>query len=242
MSGHAAHEPLAIEPLGESALLLRFGAGLDPDVNRRVHAASALLAAAHLPGIVDIVPAYATLALHYDASAWADGHAPPHRNIEAAVRSIFRTPLASAADHAATVEIPVCYGGEFGPDLDSVAEHAMIDAAEVIARHTAPTYSVAMLGFAPGFPYLFGLDASLHTPRRASPRTRVPAGSVAIGGRQTGIYPAELPGGWQLIGRTPLLLFDARRDPPSLVMPGDHVRFAAIDADAFAELERTAKS
>ncbi|HEY6894280.1 MAG TPA: 5-oxoprolinase subunit PxpB, partial [Rhodanobacteraceae bacterium] len=132
------------------------------------------------------------------------------------------------------VEIPVRYGGEYGPDLDALAHYAKLDAAEVIAKHTAATYTVAMLGFAPGFPYLFGLDDALQMPRRATPRTRVPAGSVAIGGAQTGIYPTELPGGWQLIGRTPLALFDAARDPPSLLMPGDRVRFVAIGADAFA--------
>ena len=104
----------------------------------------------------------------------------------------------------------------------------------MIARHTAATYTVAMLGFAPGFPYLFGLDPALHIARRASPRTRVPAGSVAIGGAQTGIYPTELPGGWQLIGRTPLVLFEPARDPPSLLMPGDRVRFVAIEAATFA--------
>lgn len=225
----------AIEPLGESALLLRFGVGLDAAVNARVHAASAMLHAAHLPGIVDIVPAYATLGLHYEPSAWADANASPAHNIMAAVRSIFRTPPTETAQDAATLEIPVCYGGEFGPDLDALAGHAALDAAEVIARHAAGTYRVAMLGFAPGFPYLFGLDPALHMPRRASPRTRVPAGSVAVGGAQTGIYPSELPGGWQLIGRTPMRLFDARRDPPSLLMPGDTVRFVPIDARQFGE-------
>ena len=138
----------------------------------------------------------------------------------------------------ALVEIPVCYDGEFGPDLGEVAEHAKLAQAEVIALHTASEYHVAMLGFAPGFPYLLGLDARLHAPRRASPRTRVPAGSVAIGGAQTGIYPRELPGGWRLIGRTPLTLFDAQRDPPALLAPGQRVRFRAISAQEFAALTR----
>jgi KipI family sensor histidine kinase inhibitor len=231
-----------IEPLGESALLLRFGTGLDPEANARVHAASATLRAAHLPGIVDIVPAYATLGLHYEPSAWLDAHGrPPWRNIAGAVKAIFRAPPAQAPRDAAAVEIPVCYGGAFGSDLELLARHARLEVAEVIARHTAATYRVAMLGFAPGFPYLFGLDPALQMPRRDSPRTRVPAGSVAIGGAQTGIYPSELPGGWQLIGRTPLVLFDARRDPPSLLMPGDRVRFVAIDAAEFAERERNAR-
>jgi KipI family sensor histidine kinase inhibitor len=234
MSGTAGRD-LPIEPLGEAALLLRFGEGLDASANARVHAAASVLRDAHLPGLVDIAPAYATLALHYDPAAWLDangGH--PWRNFEAAVRAVISTPPAQTSIETRVVEIPVCYGGELGPDLDALAGHAKLDPSAVIARHAAATYTVAMLGFAPGFPYLFGLDAALHMPRRANPRTRVPAGSVAIGGAQTGIYPSELPGGWQLIGRTPLALFDARRDPPSLLAPGDRVRFVAIDAAAFA--------
>lgn len=237
MSDRAApHREFSIESLGESTLLLRFGTRLDAAVNARVHAASAMLRAAHLPGIVDIVPAYATLGLHYEPSAWIGGQGgSPARHITAAVKAIFRTPPAEVHRETAMIEIPVCYDGEFGPDLDELARHAGLDAAAVVARHTAGIYRVAMLGFAPGFPYLFGLDPALHMPRRASPRTRVPAGSVAIGGAQTGIYPSELPGGWQLIGRTPANLFDARRDPPALLMPGDSVRFVRIDAKQFAE-------
>jgi len=234
MSEAARPDP-AIEPLGETALLLRFGNGLDPKVNARVHAAASALRAAQLPGLVDIAPAYATLALHYEPAAWLDANGgTPSRNLEAAVRAVLAIPPENAASEARIVEIPVCYGGDFGPDLDALASHANLPASDVIARHTAATYTVAMLGFAPGFPYLFGLDPALEMPRRESPRTRVPAGSVAIGGAQTGIYPSELPGGWQLIGRTPLVLFDARRDPPSLLMPGDRVRFVAIDAAALA--------
>ncbi|HJP98503.1 MAG TPA: 5-oxoprolinase subunit PxpB [Rhodanobacteraceae bacterium] len=131
------------------------------------------------------------------------------------------------------IEIPVCYGDEYGPDLDAVAEQVRLARGEVIERHTAAEYTVAMLGFAPGFPYLLGLDPTLHMPRRANPRTGVPAGSVAIGGAQTGIYPRKLPGGWQLIGRTPLVLFDPERQPPCLLAPGNRVRFVAIGPDEF---------
>lgn len=130
------------------------------------------------------------------------------------------------------LEIPVIYGGDSGPDLDAVAAHAGMSREAVIECHTAAEYRVAMLGFAPGYPYLLGLDPALHTPRRANPRTRVPAGSVAIGGAQTGIYPRELPGGWQIIGRTPLELFDAARAPPALLAPGQRVRFRQIPASA----------
>ena len=231
----AVGRELAVEPLGETALLLRFGEGLDPAINRRVHSAKSALRGANLPGLYDIVPAYATLALYYEPAAWLDRNgSQPWRNLEAAVRAVLATPPVAETVAPRVIEVPVCYGGDFGPDLAAVASHAKLAAADVIARHTAVTYTVAMLGFAPGFPYLFGLDPALETPRRANPRTRVPSGSVAIGGAQTGIYPSELSGGWQLIGRTPLALFDARRDPPSLLMPGDRVRFVAIDAALFA--------
>ncbi|HEX5122556.1 MAG TPA: 5-oxoprolinase subunit PxpB [Rhodanobacteraceae bacterium] len=230
-----AGRDLPIEPLGETALLLRFGSGLDAGVNARVHAAATVLRAAQLPGLVDVAPAYATLALHYDPAAWLDGNgSQPWRNFEAAVRAVLAAPPVEGDVAPRVVEIPVCYGGDFGPDLDALAHHANLEPVQVIARHIGVIYTVAMLGFAPGFPYLFGLDPALQMPRRPSPRTRVPAGSVAIGGAQTGIYPSELPGGWQLIGRTPLALFDARRDPPSLLVPGDRVRFVAIDAATLA--------
>jgi KipI family sensor histidine kinase inhibitor len=232
-----------VEPLGETALLLRFGTRIDAALNARVHEVSSTLAAAHLPGIVDIVPAYAALALHYEPLQWAHGNGGmPWQHVTAAVRAVLRTPPEKLATTPAIVEIPVCYGGDFGPDLDALARHASLDVEEAIARHTAAEYRVAMLGFAPGFPYLLGLDATLHAARRANPRTRVPAGSVAIGGAQTGIYPTELPGGWQLIGRTPAVLFDALRTPASLLAPGDRVRFRAIDAREFAELAQSARS
>jgi len=232
-----------VEPLGETALLLCFGTRIDAALNARVHEVATTLAAAHLPGIVDIVPAYAALALHYEPLQWAQGNGGlPWHHVAAAVRAVLRMPPENLATTSALVEIPVCYGGEFGPDLDALARHANLDADEVIARHSAAEYRVAMLGFAPGFPYLLGLDPTLHAPRRANPRTRVPAGSVAIGGAQTGIYPTELPGGWQLIGRTPSMLFDAQRMPPSLLAPGDRVRFRAIDAREFAEFAQSAYS
>ena len=231
-----ADSGVSIEPLGESALLIRIGEGLDVATNARVHAAANALHAAGLPGVVDIVPAYATLAIHFDPLAWVDANGgPPLSHVVSAVRAILDSPPAMAADESRLVDIPVCYGGAHGPDLESLAEHARLAVDEVVARHASTVYRVAMLGFAPGFPYLLGLDPALAMPRRASPRTRVPAGSAAIGGVQTGIYPAELPGGWQLIGRTPLALFDAHRDPPSLVMPGDRVRFVPIAAAEFDE-------
>jgi len=230
-----------VEPLGESALLLRFGERIDAASNARVHAAAGALRAAALSGLVDIVPAYASLALHYLPAAWSAGGGTPWRRFADAVRDALATaadaPMAAATR---TIDVPVCYGGEQGPDLDALATTLGLDPAGVAARHAGGDYRVAMLGFAPGFPYLLGLDAALHAPRLARPRTRVPRGSVAIGGGQTGIYPSELPGGWQLIGRTPLVLFDPLREPACLLAPGDVVRFRAITPEAFEVIEREA--
>lgn len=228
---------LVIEPLSEDALLLRFGAAIDPAINARVHAAAHALREAALPGITDIAPAYASLLVRFDPLVWQDiPDTPPFAGISARLMALVGGAPKPETSHQSTVEIPVCYGGDCGPDLEAVAVHAGLSADAVISRHTAAEYTVAMLGFAPGFPYLLGLDKTLHVPRRANPRTSVPAGSVAIGGAQTGIYPRELPGGWHLLGRTPLALFDQKRDPPALLAPGDRVRFRAIDADEFARL------
>lgn len=223
----------AIEPLAEDALLLRFGDGIDATINARVHAAAHALRAVNLPGIIDIAPAYATLLVRFDA--FVRGGEALSEAITRALCRRFRgsdelTAAVPGNPAAQRVEIPVCYDGEFGQDLEAVAEYARLSHGEVIARHTAAEYTVAMLGFAPGFPYLLGLDAALHVPRRADPRTRVPAGSVAIGGAQTGIYPRPGPGGWRIIGRTGAVLFDPLRTSPALLLPGDRVRFQPVSA------------
>lgn len=220
----------SIEQLAEDALLLRFGNGIDIATNARVHAAAGALRAAKLPGLIDIAPAYATLLVRFDPFAYSVG-----KLCDALSRALRadNSESATASGTSREIIIPVCYGGEHGPDLEAVAAHARLAPDEIVRRHTAAEYTVAMLGFAPGFPYLLGLDAALRVPRRVDPRTRVPAGSVAIGGAQTGIYPRELPGGWNLIGRTPLVLFDPERNPPCLLAPGDHVGFRAIDTEEF---------
>jgi len=225
------------EAIAEDALLLRFGERIDVAVSAAVLAAAARVQQA-LPQL-ECVPAYASLLLRFDPLIWlSDGDASPHERVQAAVRAALEaTDAAVAAPRM--VEIPVCYGGAFGPDLDALAAHAGLDTEATIALHAGGDYRVAMLGFAPGFPYLLGLDQRLAMPRRADPRQRVPAGSVAIGGSQTGIYPAELPGGWQLIGRTPLRLFDANAASPALLQAGDRVRFRAIDTDTFHRLAET---
>lgn len=245
--------PPSIEPLGEDALLLRFEPRIDAAINARVHALAALIERERPPWLRELVPGYASLALRVDDAGGRDADALQRamRWLQALVRSASdsNTDIDPGADNAAdaaraqadahplpVIEIPVCYGGPHGPDLDEVARCAGLDAEPTIALHAAPTYTIAMLGFAPGFPYLLGLDPRLATPRLETPRTRVPAGSVGIGGAQTGLYPREGPGGWRLIGRTPLTLFDAARDPPTPLAPGRRLRFVRIDEDEFARL------
>jgi inhibitor of KinA len=214
-----------IETLGEDALLLRFGDAVDAAVNARVHALSRQIERVRPPWLHDLVPAYASLALFVDADAFdcrLDPLAEAGRWLQ---QQGFAGGDAETADRL--IEIPVQYGNDDGPDLAALATHAGLGEDEVIARHCAVEYRVAMLGFSPGFPYLLGLDPRLAMARLDTPRTRVPAGSVGIGGAQTGIYPQAGPGGWRIIGRTTLTLFDPLHDPPTLLAPGDRVRFVA---------------
>ncbi|MEO8778182.1 MAG: 5-oxoprolinase subunit PxpB [Rhodanobacter sp.] len=227
-------DPIQFEPLAEDALLLRFGECIDAAINARVLAAVDVLLRQRPP--LECVPAYASVLLRFEARAWADTHSTAHQAVELAVRSAL-TADATSRQMPREQEIPVCYGGACGPDLAAMADYLNLPIDTVVARHTGADYRVAMIGFAPGFPYLLGLDPALAMPRRRDPRQRVAAGSVAIGGAQTGIYPEQLPGGWQLIGRTPLRLFDVTATPPSLLAAGDRVRLRAIDQDEFDHFE-----
>ncbi len=214
----SAHNPV-YSPVGDSALLVRFGEQMDAAANRRVHALTQRLRHQPLMGVGEAVPGYITLLIHYDPLLLT------YDQILAWVREQAAQAQSGTGAAPRCVEIPVVYGGEAGPDLPFVALHTGLSADEVIRRHTAPTYTVFFIGFTPGFPYLGGMDASLTTPRLETPRARVPAGSVGIAGPQTGVYPLESPGGWRIIGRTQLPLFDLAAQPPSLLSPGDEVRF-----------------
>jgi KipI family sensor histidine kinase inhibitor len=225
----------SILPLSDAALLVQLEGAVDAVMLERVARCERAIAAAGVPGVVELVPAYAAVAVFYDPVAVAAagreaGQAP--RAPFAIVRDAVRAALGRAPDERVaarrTIEVPVIYGGGAGPDLAALAEYAGLTEADVIARHSAAEYVVAMIGFAPGFPYLIGLPAELAMPRRDTPRLAVPAGSVGIAGSQTGIYPLETPGGWQLIGRTPLRLFDPHGDPPTLLRAGDAVRFMRV--------------
>lgn len=220
---------MRVSPLGDVGFRLDFGPGDDPQLLERTRALLAALAAAPVPGMVEAVPAFGTVTVFYDRRRVPD-------------LAAFRAELLARAGPEATggagagreCVIPVCYAAHFAPDLARVAAGADLTEAEVVARHSGADYRVAAVGFTPGFPYLAGLPDALQAPRLATPRGLVPAGSVGIGGRHTGIYPLASPGGWNLIGRTPLPLFNRAADPPALLRVGDRVRFRPITAEEFA--------
>jgi inhibitor of KinA len=227
---------LRVYPLGDAAVVLEFGQAIAPATHQLIQAFARILSQHPLPGLREVVPAFTTLTVYYDPLALFElGEALPYEQMVTQLQQLLPSAQAAAADYAPgpLIEIPVCYGGELGPDLDIVASHTQLAPEEVIARHAQPDYLVYMVGFAPGFPYLGGLDARLATPRRARPRPLVPAGAVGIAGLQTGIYSLPTPGGWRLIGRTPLRLFDPSRAQPSLLQAGDRLRFVPISMQEF---------
>jgi KipI family sensor histidine kinase inhibitor len=220
------------QPASDQSLLISFGDAISPESSERVLRLLRLLAAEPLPAVRNFHPAYTSLLINFDPLQ--TGHA----ELEAVLGNYLDRLDGVNLPPPTLVDIPVCYGGDFGPDLTGLAAKHGMTPEEVVSIHSAPTYSVSFLGFVPGFGYLSGLPATLVTPRLPAPRRGVPAGSVGIAGHQTGVYPCATPGGWQLIGRTPLQMFDAGRDPMSLLAIGDSVRFTPISRERFSELER----
>lgn len=218
-----------IELFGDAALLIRWPQRIAPELNAQVQALAADLTQKPLSGVLETVPSYSSLAVIMEPRfAAIEGAAD---ELTAALHDRLQKLKMSERAAGRLITIPVCYGGADGPDLEEVAERTGLPVDEVIARHSGAEYRVAMLGFLPGFPYLMGLDPRLAVGRKETPRVRVPAGSVAIGGSQTGVYPCESPGGWQLIGRTQVSLFDASARAPALLAPGDRVRFRPVRAE-----------
>jgi inhibitor of KinA len=242
---------MEITPLGDSALLIRVAENFDDTPTsalNKVLAAKRALETTQIPGVIELAPAYTTVALFCDPVRAIDAGAPIEdvfgwleQRIQRALKSI-AAPKAFGADRGRardnvpgynSIEVPVCYDQEFAFDLDEVARNAGVHWKEVVDLHCGAEYRVHCVGFTPGFPFLGGLPRQLATPRRDVPRKEIPAGSVAIGGRQTGIYPIKSPGGWNVIGRTPLQLFDPQKDPPVLLRAGDRVRFRSITREEF---------
>jgi len=228
-------QPLVIEDQGDRTLIIRFGDRIDPDIGRRCLLVAQALRQAKLPGVIDIVPSYTAVAIQYMPTGEDDS--PTYASLSEAIHQLVGGLPAETAVTSREVEIPVCYGGVHGPDLEAVAKHCGLTTQQVIDIHTAPGCMVYMLGFAPGHPYIGLLDERLSVPRKAVPRTAVAPGSVATANRQTAIYPNVLPGGWSILGATPLKLFDVGRQPsPALLQPGDRVRFLSITASEFDRL------
>jgi inhibitor of KinA len=216
-----------ILPCGDQAVSIELGDSIDLEVNRKVLHLFERLRVRPVPGIKDLIPSYRSLLIQYD---------PMRLSLEE-LKDILDAHWSGLGQGGSPrrdiVEIPVCYGGSFGPDLPGVAEYHGLTPGEVIALHAAPTYQVYMIGFTPGFPFLGGLDPRLQTPRKKTPRGKVPAGSVGLADKQTGIYSLDSPGGWQLIGRTPVKLFDLSRGKPLFLEAGDRVRFCPIPEREF---------
>jgi len=236
---------MEITPLGDSALIVRvadeFAANPNASLNA-VLAAFRCLEAAAIPGVIELAPAYSTIGVFFDPARieLAAPELSPSDVLRTSIQSILNASSFERETEIETrvVEIPVCYGGELGPDLGEVARVTNLSETEVIHRHVSGAYRVACVGFIAGFPFLSGLPPELATPRRTTPRKEVPAGSVGIGGAQTGIYPRKSPGGWNLVGRTPLRLFDVQQEPPAMLRAGDQVCFREISQETFDSLSQ----
>ena len=232
---------MLITPLGDSAVVIRLGEGVDAKTSAVVRTVVRELERDPLVGMSDVFPAYSSVAIFFQQPR--ESFAEVQRELEVRVRRVTGGgEAAMPAVPGRNVEIPICYGGAFGPDLDAVAQHTRLTSDEVIAAHRGGNYLVHAIGFLPGFPYLGGLPPQLATPRRSTPREKVPAGAVGIGGAQTGVYPIASPGGWNLIGQTPLRLFDVARAEPARLQAGDRVTFREISAEDFARLSVEAQT
>jgi 5-oxoprolinase (ATP-hydrolysing) subunit B len=226
--------PPRLLPSGDSAMTVEFGRHIDDTANRRVLALDRALAQQPIAGVTEAVPTYRSLLVHYDPTL-VDFDALGKRLLELARHAVPRV------ERMRRWRVPVAYGGEHGVDLEDVAKALSTTADEIVARHVAGDYRVAMIGFTPGWSYLSGLQKSLHISRRKNPRLSTPAGTISIGGVQAGIQCLAGPSGWHLLGRTPVKTYHLHRDPIFLLEPGDNVTFYLVDAKTFAELDRAAE-
>lgn len=224
-------------PLGDHGMRIELGSTISPDTRKKAAAVASLLDEAAFPWLIEYIPAFTTVTVLYDIILAASDGESPVKRVCRELSLLLDGMEVSGDTEARIVEIPVCYGGEAGPDLNYVASCNGMSPDDVIRIHQEGVYSVHMIGFAPGFPYIGGMPAAIAAPRRTSPRLKIPAGSVGIAGEQTGVYPIETPGGWQLIGRTPLALFRPDEEEPSLLRAGDRIVFKAITYQEFIEWE-----
>ena len=221
-----------ISPVGDRAISIDFGQVIDPTINRDIRQTIERIKELQLEGIIELVPTYCALLVEYDAMLYS------YSEICNIIEPTLEEGMANTTNELLTVvEVPTVYGGEFGPDLSFVASHNHLSEDEVISIHSGTDYLVYMLGFIPGFTYLGGMDPRIATPRLSSPRTLIPAGSVGIAGEQTGTYPSDSPGGWQIIGRTPVTMYDMSKAQAALLKAGDYVRYVPIDESEFHRIK-----
>ncbi len=216
---------------GDSSILIEFGKEINPEINGKITSLVQLMKEQHIEGVVDMIPAFCTLLVNYDPRVIT------YEEIRDRMEKLLKIETRASESRRRVYEIPVCYGGEYGPDIENIAEHAGLSVEEVIRIHSSRDYLIYMLGFLPGFCYLGGLDERIHTPRLANPRIKINAGSVGIGGSQTGIYPLDSPGGWQLMGMTPVKTYDPEREVPILVEAGDYIRFVPVDESEYKRVK-----
>ena len=224
-------QEIKILTAGDSSLLIEFGNEISPEINQKIKTTVQLMKEQHIEGVVDIIPAFCSLLINYDPRVIG------YEELRNRMKALVKVEVKAEAGVKRVFEIPVCYGGEYGPDIENIAEHAGLSVDEVIKIHSSIDYLIYMLGFLPGFTYLGGLDERIHTPRLANPRLKINAGSVGIGGSQTGIYPLDSPGGWQLMGMTPVKTYDPEREVPILVEAGDYIRFVPVDEEEFLRIK-----
>lgn len=221
-----------ISPVGDRAISIDFGQVIDPTINRHIRQTIERIKELQLEGIIELVPTYCALLVEYDAMLYS------YSEICNIIEPTLEEGMTNTTNELVTVvEVPTVYGGEFGPDLSFVASHNHLSEDEVISIHSGTDYLVYMLGFIPGFTYLGGMDLRIATPRLSSPRTLIPAGSVGIAGEQTGTYPSDSPGGWQIIGRTPVTMYDMSKAQAALLKAGDYVRYVPIDESEFHRIK-----
>ena len=224
-------------PAGDQAVVVELGDDISPETNRRVRDLTVAVDAAAIAGVYDLMPTYRSLLIYYDPLATS--YSGLRQKLETIEKNLNETSL----ERPQVVRIPTLYGGEHGPDLEFVAQNAGISTDEVVDIHSGADYLIYMMGFSPGFPYLGGLSEKLHTPRLGTPRTEIPAGSVGIAESQTGVYPVASPGGWRLIGRTPVKMFDQEKEPPSLLAAGDYIRFVPLaDEEEYLDIQSRVES
>lgn len=222
-----------VTSLGDSAIRVEFGHEISLAVYNRIQVFMKYLNEADHEFIKEVIPAFTCITITYNPLNLIKRTMKPYETIKEAIEKVLEQPMYELKEDKFVVEIPVCYGGVYGPDLDELAALHHIDTEEVIQRHTGREYFVYMLGFAPGFPFLGGVDPKIATPRKQTPRLKIEPGSVGIAGSQTGIYPIETPGGWQIIGRTPLDLFTPNAETPTLLKAGYWIRFKPISEKEF---------